>query len=216
MGFQGVLFDMDGLLLDTEKQYLGTFIATCAKFGLRDKEKVFYDCIGLRLADSTKVLEKGLGGLVDLGAFLTTWDETIIAERAAHIPVKPMAPVLLQALKERDILCAVATSTGTEKAKHHLEQTGLLPYVHTVIGGDQVENGKPAPDIYLKAAEALGVAAAACVAFEDSDPGTLAAIRSGAKVVQVPDLKQPSPKIRAMGHIIAKDLMEGARTVGLL
>ncbi len=79
-----------------------------------------------------------------------------------------------------------------------------------------MRNGKPAPDIYLKAAEALGVVAADCVAFEDSDPGTRAAMASGAVVVQVPDVTPPSAGLRGAGHVIADDLLIGARRVGLI
>ena len=79
-----------------------------------------------------------------------------------------------------------------------------------------VINGKPDPEIYHKAAAELGRNAADCIVFEDSDPGVLAGVRSGAKVVQVPDIKVPSTETIALGHIIAPDLLSGARLVGLI
>jgi beta-phosphoglucomutase-like phosphatase (HAD superfamily) len=110
----------------------------------------------------------------------------------------------------------VATSTQTEKAQGHLQKSGLLDFFHSVTGGDQVVNAKPAPDIYIKAAKTLGLSAVDCVAFEDSDPGTRAAVASGAVVVQVPDLLVPSDEVRALNHFIAPSILNGATRIGLI
>jgi len=84
------------------------------------------------------------------------------------------------------------------------------------LGGEQVENGKPDPEIYLKAAALAGYEPGDCAAFEDSDPGTLAAVRSGALTVQVPDLRPPSAQTLALGHVVADDLYAGALRIGLI
>ncbi len=216
MLYEAVLFDMDGLLLDTERQYLGTFIATCESFGVSGVEQVYYDCIGLRLVDSQKVLQKGLGHLVDLASFTDTWDALTLEARSKSIPVKPGAFELLNHLHAAGIPRVVATSTGTEKAIHHLKKAGLFDLLTGVLGGDQVTMGKPNPEVYLKAAELAGTRASLSVAFEDSDPGARAAHASGATTVQVPDLKYPSDETCALGHIIAQDLLSGARQIGLI
>jgi beta-phosphoglucomutase-like phosphatase (HAD superfamily) len=119
-------------------------------------------------------------------------------------------------LQEGDAPRIVATSTGTENAFHHLQIAGIYDLTSDVVGGDQVTHGKPDPEIYLKAAVKAGVCAEDCAAFEDSDPGTLAAVRSGATTVQVPDLKQPSDRTRSLGHVIAEDLLSGAKEIGLI
>jgi len=214
--YDAVLFDMDGLLLDTERQYLNTFIATCDVFGLSGMDEVYYDCIGLRFVDNQKVLEKGLGHLVDLSAFLKTWDDLTNEARSKSIPVKPGAFELLNHLQAAGIPRVVATSTGTEKAIHHLKKAGLFDLLTGVLGGDQVTMGKPNPEVYLKAAELAGTSASLSTAFEDSDPGARAAHASGATTVQVPDLKYPSDETCALGHIIAQDLLSGARQIGLI
>jgi beta-phosphoglucomutase-like phosphatase (HAD superfamily) len=85
MRYKAVLFDMDGLFLDTERQYLATFLKSCETFGLPNMEHVFYECIGLRLADSTEVLEKGLGDLVDLTKVNAEWDARINQKRSEDI-----------------------------------------------------------------------------------------------------------------------------------
>lgn len=216
MLYEAVLFDMDGLLLDTERQYLGTFIATCESFGVSGVEQVYYDCIGLRLVDSQKVLQKGLGHLVDLASFTDTWDALTLEARSKDIPVKTGAKELLGQLADARIPCVVATSTGTEKAIHHLKKAGLYELISGVVGGDQVSSGKPNPEVYLRAAILVGTRAPYCAAFEDSDPGARAAHASGATTVQVPDLKYPSDDTCALGHVIAQDLLSGARQIGLI
>ena len=89
-------------------------------------------------------------------------------------------------------------------------------YKRQVLGGEQVEHGKPDPEIYCKAAALVGHDPHKCAAFEDSDAGTLAAVRSGALTVQVPDLRPPSPQTVALGHVVAKDLYAGALRIGLI
>ena len=95
-----VLFDMDGLLLDTEQVVLDCFRQTCAGLGLSDMDHVLYQCIGLRRADSRLVLERGLGHLVDLAEFDTKWERRIESRLADNVPVKPGAEKLLQQLRE--------------------------------------------------------------------------------------------------------------------
>ena len=161
-------------------------------------------------------IEKALAGQVSYAEFHNIWGEQISARASAGIPLKPGVLALLGALQAQGLPCAVATSTRTEAAVQHLETAGLGGYFQAIIGGEQVLNGKPAPDIYVKAAKELGADPAKCAAFEDSDPGALAAIASGAVVVQVPDMKQPGQNLRDNGHVIAKSLIWGARKVGLI
>jgi len=122
----------------------------------------------------------------------------------------------LRALEQQGIPCAVATSTRTETAIGHLRKASLHSYFRATIGGDRVTRGKPDSEIYLKAASELGVSIEDCAIFEDSDPGTLAAIASGARVVQVPDVKPPSAALKENGHLIAETLLGGARKIGLV
>ena len=110
----------------------------------------------------------------------------------------------------------VATSTSTQHAFHHLQKAGINDLVTHVVGGDQVSLGKPEPEIYLKAAAAAGSDAQDCAAFEDSEPATRAAVRSGATTVQVPDLKPPSQKTLELGHVVAYDLLMGTEKIGLI
>ena len=213
---RAVLFDMDGLLLDTESVVLECFREACAAQGLTKKEHVFYHCIGLRRVDSWFVLERELGNLLDLDLFDADWDRRINARLSKQVPVKPGVEQLLKYLGETGVPTVVATSTPTDIAVANLKMAGLFDYIKAVLGGEQVENGKPNPEIYLKAAGLAGHDACECAAFEDSDPGTLAAVRSGALTVQVPDLRPPSAQTLALGHVVANDLYAGALRIGLI
>ena len=145
MLYEAVLFDMDGLLLDTERQYLNTFIETCESFGVSGLEQVYYDCIGFRLVDSQKVLQKGLGHLVDLASFTDTWDALTLEVRSKHIPVKTGAKELLGQLADAGIPCVVATSTGTEKAIHHLKKAGLYELIMGLWAGTKCHRANQIP-----------------------------------------------------------------------
>jgi beta-phosphoglucomutase-like phosphatase (HAD superfamily) len=216
MHYKAVLFDMDGLLIDSERQFFKSFLQTCAEFDLSNMEQVFYDCVGLRSPDSAVVLQKALGHLVDLAAFNAAWGNRAEKQRLKNIPLKSGAQELLSLLQSAGIPRMVATSTRTDHALQYLQKAGISDLVTHVVGGDQVSFGKPEPEIYLKAAAKAGFGAKDCAAFEDSDPGTLAAVRSGATTVQVPDLKPPSQKTLALGHLVAHDLLAGAQKIGLI
>jgi len=194
MHCKAVLFDMDGLLIDSERKFFKIFLQTCAEFDLSNKEQVFYDCVRLRSADSDVVLQKALGHLVDLGAFKAAWGDWAEQEREKNTPLKSGAQELLSLLQDADIPRVMATSTRTQHAMHHLQKAGIYDLVTHVVGGDQVTLGKPEPEIYLKAAVTASIDAKDCAAFEDSDPGTLVAMQSGATTVQVPELNPPLAK----------------------
>ena len=214
--FKGALFDMDGLLLDSERACVVAFDDTVKGFGLPPMPEVALACIGLRSDGVKATLKAALGSRVDFEAFYTAWGQRISKTFSKGIPVKNSVVELLEALQSQGTPCAVATSTRTASAEQHLNRAGLRRYFTAVIGGDQVQHGKPAPDIYLHAAKALGVQAVYCAAFEDSDPGTQAAIASGAMVVQVPDVKPPNTALLANGHVIAESVLAGAQHIGLL
>lgn len=210
---------MDGLLLDTERMARDTLLQVAEAHGLIDKADVlavFMDCVGTRAARSDEIMQAGFGAFTDVVQLRKDWTAALAPLRAGVIPTKAGAADLFAIVKAKGLPIAVATSTQTDMAQEHLKHAGLWEFVTLVVGGDQVVEGKPDPETYLTAAARLGVDVTRCVAFEDSDVGTLAAVRSGARTVQVPDLKQPSDATRALGHIIAPDLLSGARLAGVV
>jgi HAD superfamily hydrolase (TIGR01509 family) len=209
--FEAIIFDMDGLLLDTERIAQSAFLETCRELGVCGQDELFIRCIGTNQARGREVLRAGLQGQADFLRFEQVWEAKYV-ERISHgpIPVKEGALELLERVLSLRIPAAVATSTRTARAQEKLRKSGILDRFQTVVGGDQVRNSKPAPDIYLRAAEVLSARPEACLALEDSENGVRAAVSAGMTVVQIPDLVQPSPDLLALGHIVLPSLRDVA------
>ena len=106
--------------------------------------------------------------------------------------------ILLESLSKRDIKLAVATATDIARTRMYLEKAGVIGYFDAIVTGDTVTNGKPEPDIYITAAQRLGLPCGECIALEDSPNGILSAYRAGCKPVMIPDLSAPDEETRAM------------------
>ncbi|MEE8414489.1 MAG: HAD family hydrolase, partial [Dehalococcoidales bacterium] len=124
------------------------------------------------------------------------------------VPLKTGALALLQHLEKEGVKKVVVTSTAQELALRKLTNVQIMQFFDFVLGRDQVLLGKPNPEIYLTACRKLGEEPADCLALEDSDNGTIAAFEAGLTVIQVPDLVEPSPKVKALGHRVVKSLIE--------
>ena len=207
MDLAAVIFDMDGLLLDSERLSLATFIETCDHFGLGEQTAIFMQCIGTNQALGEQVLKEGLQGKIDHVAFGRLWDSKYLEVTLGRaVPLKNGVIELLHDLKILGVSTAVATSTSISRATQKLNSSGILNHFDLVVGGDQVERSKPFPDIYLKAAELLRVRPERCLALEDSENGVRAALAAGMTVIQIPDLVEPSVALCALGHTVLKSL----------
>jgi HAD superfamily hydrolase (TIGR01509 family) len=205
--FDAVIFDMDGLLLDTERIALACFHETCEHFGIGNDTELFMRCVGTNAAFGERVLSEGLQGKVDHFCFAEMWDAKYVRRTSnAPIPLKDGAAELLEKLAAAGLPLAVATSTASTRAVQKLKAAGIFARFAAVVGGDQVPNSKPHPDIFLKAAEALGVRPEKCLALEDSENGVRSATAAGMTVVQIPDLVTPSPALCGLGHLILDSL----------
>jgi HAD superfamily hydrolase (TIGR01509 family) len=201
-----VLFDMDGLLIDSERIAQQVTREASVHLGLALPEPIAMRMIGLGRDALERMLAAELGRDFPFAQFQTEWESRYHQRIAQGVPIKAGVAEALAALAAAGLPCAVATSTHTDFARYKLEQAGLLAQISVVVGRDAVPHGKPAPDLYLHAAKQLGIAADRCWAFEDSLPGLTAAVASGARTHWVPDLAQ----------IAAHELPEGVETVSSL
>ncbi|EOH6074718.1 HAD family hydrolase [Burkholderia cenocepacia] len=205
MTFSAALFDMDGLLVDSERTIMNTWIDVSNAHGVVLTEIDYLQIVGRSFAEGQVILARLIGDADTFDAVRIRVREQLAApEPHPKFPLKPGALALLETLARADIPCAVASSSAGDVIRARLDAVGVLPFFRAIAGGDEVARGKPDPAVYRLAAERLGVPAHACVAFEDSDFGAQSAAGAGAAVVTVPDLKAPTPEIVALSlHVLA-------------
>jgi len=209
MNYQAAIFDMDGLLLDTEKVCMQAFADACKALSLPMLKEVYLGIIGCNAQGIKQVICKGYGADLDYPQLRKEWMDRYhpIVEQQA-IPVKEGVIDLLDWLKAQAIPIAVATSTHKALAIRKLKLAGLFGYFEQISTGCEVSQGKPHPEIFLLAAQRLNTPAQLCLAFEDSSNGVRAAIAAGMQVHQVPDLVKPGADIIALGHTISNSLTD--------
>jgi HAD superfamily hydrolase (TIGR01509 family) len=197
-----VIFDMDGLLLDTERIAKRTFIETCAAHNIAFNEAVYARCVGSNLSRTADILQSAYPDF-PRKLFMAYWNELYVQEAILKpVPIKEGVLDFLNFLKGNSIPCAIATSSPQKNATLKLEHSGLIDYFSALTFGDQVSISKPHPEIYLTAAQRLGVPPTKCLALEDSDNGVRAAVGANMLVYQIPDLLQPSEDVKSLGHRI--------------
>ena len=201
-----VIFDMDGLLIDTEAVYLKAYLAAAAHMKVELPLAFCHSLIGRPSPDCDRMIQAFFGPAFALDAFNDHADGHAARTLAAKVPVKPGAAELLAFLGERGLPLAVATSSSRRTTERHLGQAGLLGHFRALATRDDVERGKPHPDLYLEAARRLGVAPNRCLAFEDSNNGLTAAHAAGMIAVMVPDIAPPTDEVRAKCSAVLPDL----------
>lgn len=217
--FRAVIFDMDGLLVDSERLSYESYVATATRYGLASDFEPYVELIGLNHVEGIPALARILPPTIDAHQFKDEWVTAYRTLLAQDIPVKPYAIELVEALAARNIPMAVATSSRGEKARDTLSRIGVLPHLVGVTGGNEVPKGKPAPDVYLASMAKITAAhpditADSMIALEDSETGTNAAMAAALRVIQVPDLV-PAQRPATNRHFIVEDLRAGAQLLGI-
>lgn len=211
---EAILLDMDGLLLDTEKVAKHAFFYSCKKINFSCSDEEYAQLTGHGSVLRDKLLTSILPKDANITHFNQTWWEHFQEILNDEVPAKEGALEFLDYVNSRKIKIAVATSSYTQSAETLLTRAKLRSFIGFIVGGDQVRNAKPAPDIYLKAASCVNVSANSCIAFEDSDVGVMAAHAAGIPVIQIPDIKIPSEKCVALGHLIFDSLDKARDELG--
>ncbi|HOI08770.1 MAG TPA: HAD family phosphatase [Deltaproteobacteria bacterium] len=214
--FSAVVFDMDGLMFDTEPMARRAWELALAESGHALDESVFFRMVGRTRPAVREILLGAYGPDLPIDA-LSVRVRSLLEEAFERqgVPIKPGLLELLDALESARIPVAVASSTFRDVVFDRLRRAGLSSRFRAVVGGDEVSRGKPAPDLFLEACRRLVVPPGECVVLEDSEPGIRGAHAAGAVPIMVPDLVPPSDEVRAMAHRVFPSLLDVLTFLGL-
>jgi HAD superfamily hydrolase (TIGR01509 family) len=207
------VFDMDGLIFDTEALYQEAILTVAADVGVVMTTPVFLTMVGRPWAVNRQFLLDHFGSAFAVDAFGSAWSEQFHRLAPTRLALKTGVLDLLDLLEAMAMPCAIATSSGPETVQHHLEWFGLTHRFHTIVAQGDYRRGKPDPDPFLTAAHRLRIDPKLCLALEDSHNGVRSASAAGMMTVMVPDLLPPTDEMRRLCVCVAGDLTEVARLV---
>ena len=201
-----VVFDLDGLLFDTESLYQEAIMAAADDVGQEMTPAIFHSMIGRPWLLTRAFLVEHYGSSFPVDDFRAAWNRHFDAIVETRLAVKPGTHELLDALDALGLPRGIATSSSHKTVQHHLAAHGLRKRCHQIVASGDYAAGKPAPDPYLLAAERLGIEPHLCLALEDSHNGVRSASAAGMMTIMVPDLLEPIDEIRALCTFVVRDL----------
>lgn len=209
-----VIFDMDGVIFDSENTLLGCWIDTAAGYGI-DEESVrraYIKCIGCNRYQTVEIYRNAFLEILGEEKLRSMWDESNELHRKRYpddaLPMKAGVREILDYLKNSGIPVGIASSTRKDAVEKRIEKAGLSDYFVGCVGGDAVKISKPAPEIYLLACRSFGFAPENTFAIEDSFNGIRAAHAAGMRPVMVPDIVTADEEMRSLSEKICADLFE--------
>lgn len=206
---KNIVFDMDGVLIDSEALILKIWKKIALEEGIENIESTLMQCIGITAPETEALFLKVYGKDFPYERLRKQASEIFHATAdAGGLPVKPGVYDLFDFLKENNFRIGLASSTREAVVRSEMESLGLLKYFHIVVCGDMVTHSKPHPEIYLKACELLGAVPADCYAVEDSPNGIRSARAAGMKPLMVPDLLAPDEEIQRLYFRKFENLLE--------
>lgn len=194
---QGAIFDMDGLLFDTERMYRDSWKQSAQQFGLVHNPDFPRTVCGSSGAHMREIILQYYPQ-VDAKAFADDCILRVERELETHVPEKTGVRDILQYFKQHGVRVAVASSSKRATVLHNLKQADILSYFDAVVSGDQVTHGKPAPDIFLLAAQQIGCEPENCYVFEDGTNGIRAGVAAGCTTIMIPDLTPPNAQLEQL------------------
>lgn len=189
MEIKGIIFDMDGVIFDTEKIHMKSWQKILTKNGYDFKEEIYFDCMGVGKEKTKQVLQKNFGENIEFESLYNEktleFDNFITNNK---VELKQNVIEVLNFLKQKNYKIALATSSKKERVEKYLKQHNLKQIFDVIICGDEVKNYKPNPEIFLNAQNKLNLKKEECLIVEDSISGVLAGVNSGIKVIHIPDI----------------------------
>ena len=207
INIQAAIFDMDGTMFDTESLYARGMAQAGAEFGYDIHQGIYLGTIGLPEIGWKTHLRNTFGPDFPLDEIAHRTLENVQAELdRSGLPIKPGLLELLDQLDAWGVPYAIASSSKRKTIQRNLGLAHLLVRFPIVVGGEEVQHGKPAPDIFLEAARRLNAAPAECLVLEDSEAGIRGAHAAGMVAVMIPDLKPPSEEMRRLARTVLPTL----------
>lgn len=214
---KAVLFDMDGLLLDTEKLLVRFWQEAASEAGFNMTREIALNIRSMHRSFAAPYLKSVLGDNFDYAKTRARRMELMSGYLAENgLELKKGAKELLTYLNKNNIPAAVVTATDSERAEKYLKETGIFGYFERIISATMVKEGKPKPDIYLYAAEQLGLEPYECAALEDSPNGVKSAASAGCRTIMVPDLTEPDEELSGIIAAKANSLEDVVEIIGNL
>ena len=209
MQYQAVVFDMDGVIFDTERLVIEFWKEVAKKHNIPNIEHTCIQCLGTNRVRTREIFLENYGADFPFDPYRAEVTELFNTHyKGVPLPTKPGVRELLSYLQEQDIKVGLASSTAQHLVRDEIGTAGLLPYFQTLVCGDMVEHSKPAPDIFLKACEILNADPTKSIAIEDSFNGIRSAHCAGMTPIMVPDQVQPTDEIRALAFHVIPSLLD--------
>ena len=209
MQYQAVVFDMDGVIFDTERLVIEFWKEVAKRHNIPNVEHTCIQCLGTNRVRTREIFLENYGADFPFDPYRAEVTELFNTHyKGVPLPTKPGVRELLSYLQEQDIKVGLASSTAQHLVRDEIGTAGLLPYFQTLVCGDMVEHSKPAPDIFLKACEILNADPTKSIAIEDSFNGIRSAHCAGMTPIMVPDQVQPTDEIRALAFHVMPSLLD--------
>ena len=207
-----VVFDMDGVIFDSERACLDTWTETAEKHGISNVREVFYRCIGTNKNQTHQIVEDAYASIYGEGIAdrLLSESSKLFHEKYddGNLPMKNGVREILEYLKAEQIKCAIASSTRKAVVEAELREAGLIDFFVEIVGGDAVKVSKPNPEIYLLACDKMMVNPSDAFAIEDSYNGIRAAHAAGMRTIMVPDMIPADDEMKELSEIVCEDLLK--------